>query len=215
MNNTILQSRCEDLSLKLAELLIQLNWQMVTAESCTGGQIATTLTELSGCSQWFAGGWVTYSNQMKQECLGVTTDALSYGAVSRQVVENMALGAVKAGHANFGVSVSGVAGPQGGTSEKPVGCVWLGWLLENPQSIPLDRINISQSSELVELNISNTAKLPIQQQTKQTQEHQGNILVSARFQFTGNRRRIRICAVEQSLSIGCQLLSIIEPFDAA
>lgn len=118
-----------DLVKTVAKLLIDKKLLMVTAESCTGGLIAATCTELAGSSQWFDRGFVTYSNQAKQDMLGVPAHIIEkYGAVSQQVVEAMARGAYIAsgGNNHIAVSVSGIAGPDGGTPDKPVGTVWIG-----------------------------------------------------------------------------------------
>ncbi|GGF02675.1 hypothetical protein GCM10011356_15470 [Kangiella profundi] len=118
-----------DLVKTVANLLIDKNLLLVTAESCTGGLIAATCTELPGSSQWFDRGFVTYSNQAKQDMLGVPAHIIDkYGAVSQQVVEAMARGAYIAsgGENRISVSVSGIAGPDGGTPDKPVGTVWIG-----------------------------------------------------------------------------------------
>lgn len=118
-----------DLVKTVAKLLIDKNLLLVTAESCTGGLIAATCTELAGSSQWFDRGFVTYSNQAKQDMLGVPAHIIDkYGAVSQQVVEAMARGAYIAsgGSNHIAVSVSGIAGPDGGTPDKPVGTVWIG-----------------------------------------------------------------------------------------
>lgn len=98
------------------------------AESCTGGWIAKVFTDVSGSSAWFERGFVTYSNEAKQELVGVSADALAqYGAVSEAVVRQMAQGAQRAARADYAVSVSGIAGPDGGSAEKPVGTVWFGF----------------------------------------------------------------------------------------
>lgn len=118
-----------DLVKTVANLLIDKNLLLVTAESCTGGLIAATCTELPRSSQWFDRGFVTYSNQAKQDMLGVPAHIIDkYGAVSQQVVEAMARGAYMAsgGENRISVSVSGIAGPDGGTPDKPVGTVWIG-----------------------------------------------------------------------------------------
>ena len=118
-----------DLVKTVANLLIDKNLLLVTAESCTGGLIAATCTELPGSSEWFDRGFVTYSNQAKQDMLGVPAHIIDkYGAVSQQVVEAMARGAYIAsgGENRISVSVSGIAGPDGGTPDKPVGTVWIG-----------------------------------------------------------------------------------------
>lgn len=112
----------------LAAILIENNWLMATAESCTGGLIAAACTDLAGSSQWFERGWVTYSNAAKTELLGVPADLIArHGAVSEAVVRAMAEGAVAHSHAQVAVAVTGVAGPSGGSPDKPVGTVWLGW----------------------------------------------------------------------------------------
>jgi nicotinamide-nucleotide amidase len=101
---------------------------LVTAESCTGGLIAELITAIPGSSAWFERGFVTYSNLAKEEMLGVTKSTLDqYGAVSEQTAIEMALGALKHSHAQVSVSVTGIAGPAGGSAEKPVGTVWFGW----------------------------------------------------------------------------------------
>lgn len=101
---------------------------LVTAESCTGGGVAQAITMISGSSAWFDRGFVTYSNTAKEEMLGVSPDTLEqYGAVSEQTVREMAEGALQYSRAQVALSVSGVAGPTGGTPEKPVGMVWFAW----------------------------------------------------------------------------------------
>ncbi|MDX8400050.1 MAG: CinA family protein [Gallionellaceae bacterium] len=101
---------------------------LVTAESCTGGGIAQNVTKISGSSAWFDRGFVTYSNISKQEMLGVSPHTLEeYGAVSEQVVREMADGALQYSRAHVALSVSGIAGPTGGTPQKPVGTVWFAW----------------------------------------------------------------------------------------
>ena len=101
---------------------------VATAESCTGGWIAQVLTSVPGSSLWFDRGFVTYSNQAKQEMLGVAPETLAaHGAVSAPVVAEMAAGALNHSQARFAVAVSGVAGPGGGSEDKPVGTVYLAW----------------------------------------------------------------------------------------
>ena len=100
---------------------------IATAESCTGGLISAALTDVSGSSAIFDRGFTTYSNQAKEELLGVSKSLLEkYGAVSAEVAEAMAIGALKRSLATVTVSVTGIAGPSGGTAEKPVGLVWFG-----------------------------------------------------------------------------------------
>jgi len=121
----------EALSKQLAGLLRDRGLYVVTAESCTGGWVAEAITGEPGSSGWFDRGFVTYSNEAKREMLGVRVKTLERdGAVSRAVVEEMAKGAVKKSRGTFSVSISGIAGPDGGTEEKPVGTVWMAWSIQ-------------------------------------------------------------------------------------
>lgn len=113
---------------QLAERLLVAQARLATAESCTGGWIAKVLTDMAGSSAWFDRGFVTYSNQAKREMLGVRSGTLEqHGAVSRETVLEMVSGALEHSAANYSVAVSGIAGPGGGTPDKPVGTVWLAW----------------------------------------------------------------------------------------
>lgn len=126
----------EQLSEQLGQRLLEKGLMLVTAESCTGGWIAQCITDISGSSQWFDRGFVTYSNQSKQDMLGVSGETLAiFGAVSEQTVIEMVLGALKNSEADIAVAVSGIAGPTGGTEEKPVGLVWHAWATRNTQPI--------------------------------------------------------------------------------
>ncbi|MFA7400183.1 MAG: nicotinamide-nucleotide amidohydrolase family protein [Sideroxydans sp.] len=101
---------------------------LVTAESCTGGGVAQAVTDIAGSSAWFERGFVTYTNLSKAEMLGVRQSTLDdYGAVSEMAVREMVAGALAHSHAHIAVAVSGIAGPGGGTPEKPVGTVWFAW----------------------------------------------------------------------------------------
>ncbi len=112
----------------LSDLLLQRGITVATAESCTGGWIAKVLTDRAGSSAYVLAGLVTYSNDAKQELLGVTDVSLSgHGAVSEPVVREMVAGALATTGASVAVAVSGVAGPGGGTDDKPVGTVWFAW----------------------------------------------------------------------------------------
>lgn len=112
----------------LAQALLARGWRLATAESCTGGLIAAACTELSGSSNWFDRGFVTYSNEAKAEMLGVDPALIAQqGAVSEVVARAMAFGAVRHAQAQVGVAVTGIAGPTGGTPQKPVGTVWFGF----------------------------------------------------------------------------------------
>jgi len=116
----------------LAQLLLARGWKLALAESCTGGLVCATLTELSGSSEWFERGYITYSNQAKTQCLGVPAGLIeSHGAVSEPVAVAMAQGAQRNAGVNVGVSITGIAGPTGGTAEKPVGTVCFGWAIPN------------------------------------------------------------------------------------
>lgn len=113
---------------QLGETLAARGLCCAVAESCTGGRLAAAITEISGSSQWFDRGFITYSNQAKADLLGVSDVLIqSEGAVSEAVVRAMALGALSASRADLTVAVSGIAGPTGGTTDKPVGLVWLAW----------------------------------------------------------------------------------------
>ncbi|MBP7605749.1 MAG: CinA family protein [Giesbergeria sp.] len=103
-------------------------WMLATAESCTGGMVAAACTDLAGSSQWFERGFVSYSNAAKTELLGVPAGLIAaHGAVSEPVVRAMAEGALAHSHAQVSLAVTGVAGPSGGSADKPVGTVWFGW----------------------------------------------------------------------------------------
>jgi nicotinamide-nucleotide amidase len=116
------------LSEQLGHLLKQKNWMLASAESCTGGWVGQTVTAVAGSSQWYERGFITYTNLSKQEMLDVPAATLeAHGAVSEETVREMARGALRHSRAQISVSVSGIAGPGGGTPKKPVGTVCLGW----------------------------------------------------------------------------------------
>jgi len=115
----------------LAKQLKDRGLRVATAESCTGGGLAQALTATAGSSEWFECGFVTYSNASKQKMLAVQPETLvNHGAVSEAVVAEMTAGALARSEAKLAVAVSGVAGPGGGSDDKPVGTVWLSWQLE-------------------------------------------------------------------------------------
>ncbi|GAB3766093.1 CinA family protein [Ramlibacter monticola] len=121
----------EALCERLAEALLARGWMMATAESCTGGMIAAACTDLGGSSLWFERGFVTYSNEAKQELLGVDPELITrHGAVSEVVARAMAFGAVRHSRARVAVAVTGIAGPTGGNPQKPVGTVWFGFQVD-------------------------------------------------------------------------------------
>lgn len=117
-----------DLAARVGKRLKTRQLKLVTAESCTGGWVAQAVTSVSGSSEWFERGFVTYSNESKQELLGVRAGTLSrHGAVSRETAKEMAAGALARSRAQFAIAVTGVAGPSGGTKAKPVGTVCFAW----------------------------------------------------------------------------------------
>lgn len=117
-----------DLADQLLEKLKHKKWKLVTAESCTGGMIATAITDKAGASAVFERGFVTYSNQSKMDCLGVSPNTLQkHGAVSMETAQEMAQGALDHSEAKISLAVTGIAGPDGGTPQKPVGLVYVGY----------------------------------------------------------------------------------------
>jgi nicotinamide-nucleotide amidase len=124
---------------KLAQLLLSKRLSICTAESCTGGMVAAALTDLSGSSSWFERGFVTYSNESKHQELGVSMDLIqTHGAVSVSVAEEMAKGAINSSGAQVSLAITGVAGPTGGSLEKPVGFVCFSWAIQYQGSLVVD-----------------------------------------------------------------------------
>ena len=118
----------EAILIQISAQLLTRGWMLATAESCTGGMIAAACTDLSGSSQWFERGFVTYSNEAKAEMLAVPPGLIEeHGAVSEPVARAMADGALAHSRAQVSLAVMGVAGPTGGTEAKPVGTVWFAW----------------------------------------------------------------------------------------
>jgi len=116
------------LARKLGEALKAKGWKLATAESCTGGWVAMEATAIAGSSDWFERGFVTYSNEAKRELLGVQDVTLvKHGAVSEQTAREMAAGALGRSHAQVALAVTGIAGPAGGSAQKPVGTVCFAW----------------------------------------------------------------------------------------
>lgn len=125
----------------VADRLQAKHWQLVTAESCTGGMVASYLTDIPGSSNWFERGFVTYSNLSKQEMLGVNPQLIAeFGAVSEQVAASMAEGALAHSSAQIALSITGIAGPGGGTLEKPVGTVCFAWAVKDQPTLTLKRL---------------------------------------------------------------------------
>lgn len=118
-----------ELCQQIGQQLLARQWRVGTAESCTGGMLAAAITDVAGSSAWFDEGLVTYANHSKQRLLGVPAEVLAaVGAVSQPVVEAMVSGVQSRG-AEVAVATSGIAGPDGGSADKPVGTVWFGWAL--------------------------------------------------------------------------------------
>ncbi len=121
---------CRDLIGTLAAMLTRAGFRLATAESCTGGLVAAACTDMAGSSDWFNGGVVSYANELKAALLRVPEETIARrGAVSEDVVRHMAANVLEVCGAQAGIAVSGVAGPSGGTKEKPVGTVWIAWSL--------------------------------------------------------------------------------------
>jgi len=144
-----MKNEAEEWTRQLAAQLSQNGRRICTAESCTGGLIAKTLTDLAGSSNWFDRGFVTYSNRAKVEMLDVhESTLLADGAVSEAAVREMAEGAIARSNAAVSVSISGVAGPDGGTALKPVGTVCIGWALRHGET-RTSRVHCPGHRELV------------------------------------------------------------------
>ena len=135
-----MDSQLFDLAVRAGQSLKARGWMLVTAESCTGGWVAEAVTMVSGSSAWFERGFVTYTDLAKQEMLGVQSATLErHGAVSEATVRDMVTGALAHSRGDVAVSVSGVAGPTGGTPAKPVGMVCLGWGVRGGEPISITR----------------------------------------------------------------------------
>lgn len=135
MNNEI-----DSLSQLLGQKLLAKHWTITCAESCTGGGIGYAITNISGSSTWFKQGIISYSNEAKQQLLGVSAQTLNdFGAVSEQTVIEMAKGAAALAQAQVAISVSGIAGPDGGSAQKPVGTVWFGFYIDGQEYSVLQR----------------------------------------------------------------------------
>ena len=146
----ILNSLIDNLLIEeLAKILLKNHWRLTTAESCTGGLVAASLTALAGSSEWFERGYVTYSNNAKSEDIGVDAHLIQdHGAVSIQVAKAMAVGAKQSSNSNIALSITGIAGPTGGTITKPVGTVCFAWILDNDQVLSETKSFTGDRSEI-------------------------------------------------------------------
>lgn len=121
---------------EVGQALVNNDSMIVTAESCTGGMIAEALTDVAGSTAWFDRAYITYSYESKREMLGVNEMTIQkQGAVSQACVEEMAVGALQQSHAKVSVACSGIAGPGGGSPDKPVGTVWLAWAMQGNNEV--------------------------------------------------------------------------------
>jgi nicotinamide-nucleotide amidase len=155
----------------LVSELIEAGKSISVAESCTGGWVAKALTDITGCSQCFSYGVISYSNGAKESMLGVKPATLEeHGAVSEDVVKEMAQGVLNLSGADYGVAVSGIAGPDGGTEDKPVGTVWFAWAVRNKKktSIYADKHLIKGDREAVRMR---TVILAIQGVRERLRKH--------------------------------------------
>jgi nicotinamide-nucleotide amidase len=135
----------------LSVILKQRNWSLVTAESCTGGLIASSITEIPGSSLWFERGFITYSNLAKEEMLGISAELIKeFGAVSEEVARAMAFGALEHSAGQVALAVTGIAGPDGGSAEKPVGTVCFAWAIPgiSPHTLKKQLIGTRQEIRL-------------------------------------------------------------------
>lgn len=131
-----MKDRLQMLSGMLGEALRVCDWRVATAESCTGGGVAAAITMTPGSSAWFEYGFVSYANNAKQALLGVRSATLQeHGAVSEAIVLEMVMGALTTAEADIAVAISGVAGPGGGSTDKPVGSVWFAWGLASGERV--------------------------------------------------------------------------------
>ena len=182
----------------LAAQLLSRGWMLATAESCTGGLIAAACTDLAGSSTWFERGFVTYSNAAKTQMLGVDAALIAeHGAVSEPVARAMAQGALQHAHAQVALAVTGVAGPGGGSADKPVGMVWFAWAL------PAQTTGASAADAGAEL--AGRAKSP----------PQPPMLHSEVMHFAGDRAAVRQATLHHSLRRLLELLPLSQASSTA
>jgi len=152
----------ESLVSQVGKALVDNDFMVVTAESCTGGMIAEALTSIGGSTAWFDRSYITYSYESKREMLGVKEITIQKkGAVSQECVEEMALGALQQSHATVSVACSGIAGPSGGTPDKPVGTVWLAWAVQGQEEVISQQFHFEGDRQTVREKTTETALMGI------------------------------------------------------
>ena len=152
----------ESLVSQVGKALVDNDFMVVTAESCTGGMIAEALTSIGGSTAWFDRAYITYSYESKREMLGVKEITIQKkGAVSQECVEEMALGALQQSHATVSVACSGIAGPSGGTPDKPVGTVWLAWAVQGQEEVISQQFHFDGDRQAVREKTTETALMGI------------------------------------------------------
>jgi nicotinamide-nucleotide amidase len=145
----VTQAELEALAAELGTVLLRRGWMLAAAESCTGGWAAQALTAVAGSSAWFERGFVTYSNQAKMEMLGVRAETLeAFGAVSEETAREMAQGALAHSGAQAAFAITGIAGPSGGTQEKPVGTVCFAWVLGGAEVVSERRVLVGDRRQI-------------------------------------------------------------------
>lgn len=180
MDNDELHQLNQQLAQQLGKSLQARQLKLTLAESCTGGMVAQYVTAIAGSSAWFDCGFVTYSNQSKQAMLGVSDLTLAnYGAVSEQTAIEMAQGALQNSHAHIAGSITGIAGPDGGSLTKPVGTVCFGWAWLNLPILDLPTL-VMPTLNISALNIP-AKNMPAQKMT----------MHASTKKFAGNRQHIR------------------------
>lgn len=149
-----MNERLAQFAATLGEMLKKLEWKLVTAESCTGGGLAYYVTHVPGSSAWFERGFVTYSNLAKEECLNIDSHLLTtFGAVSAETARAMAEGALQNSQAQVSISITGIAGPDGGSIEKPVGTVWIALASINKTTHAITKIFSGERAQIREQTI--------------------------------------------------------------
>lgn len=169
MNTDNSDKGLQQLATQVGQALHDRHWTLAAAESCTGGWVAKTLTDIVGSSAWFERGFVTYTNVSKQEMLGVDGRIIdNHGAVSELTVREMARGALQHSHAHISLAITGIAGPGGGSEAKPVGLVWFAWALREDDDIRCEDHVFEGDREAVRRQAVATALLGVQTRLAET-----------------------------------------------